>query len=217
MCCHEMTITDLKPQKRNPTRVSIFLDGRYAFSVDQELVIKFGLHSNLEIDQARLASLAAEAERRKALDASFNLLSYRGRSRREIEDRLKRKDVTPEVITETVRRLTELGLLDDVKFAEAFARDRLEFAHKGKRVIYAELRKKGIPKPVVEQTLSGAPDEDKSANELLDKVGRRYAALEPRERYLKLHDLLLRRGFSFDTIERVLGQFARRAAEATDE
>jgi regulatory protein len=213
-----MRITELKPQKRNPTRISVFLDDRYAFSLDQELVVKLGLRTGLDIDQTRMEAIAVEAERRKALDASFNLLSYRGRSRREIEDRLKRKGVSPEVIGETVRRLTELGLLDDVKFAEAFARDRLEFARKGKRVIYAELRKKGIPKPVVEQALSGAPDEDKSATGLLDKVSRRYAALEPRARYRKLHDLLLRRGFSFDTIERVLGRFARRAAEeAIDE
>lgn len=213
-----MTITDLKPQKRNCTRISVFLDGRYAFSLDQELAVKLGLHTGLDIDQARMQTITVEAERRKALDASFNLLSYRGRSRREIEDRLKRKGVNPEVIGETVRRLTELGLLDDTRFAEAFARDRLEFAHKGRRVIYAELRKKGISKPVVEQALSGAPDEDKSAAELLEKVSRRYAALEPRERYRKLHDLLLRRGFSFDTIERVLSPHARRAAEeATNE
>jgi regulatory protein len=213
-----MKITELKPQRRNPCRMSVFLDDRYAFSLDQQLVVKLGLHTGLDIDHARMQVIATEAERRKALDASFNLLSYRGRSRREIEDRLKRKGVSPEVTAETVRRLTELGLLDDTKFAEAFARDRLEFAHKGWRVVSAELRKKGIPKPVVEQARSSAPDEDKSATELLDKVSRRYAALEPRERYRRLHDLLLRRGFSFDTVERVLGPHARRAAEeATDE
>jgi len=213
-----MKITELKPQQRNRNRVSVFLDDRYAFGLDQELVIKLGLQVGLEVDDARLARIASEAERKKAMDASFNLLSYRARSRREIETRLKRKGISETVISETAQRLAELGLLDDTKFAEAFARDRLEFAHKGRRVIYAELRKKGIPKPIVEQALSNAPDEDKSATEVLDKVSRRYAALEPRERYRKLSDLLLRRGFSFDTIERVLSQFARRAAEeAIDE
>jgi regulatory protein len=210
-----MKITELKLQQRNRTRISVFLDDHYAFSLDQELVVKLGLRTGLDIDQARMQAIAVEAERRKALDASFNLLSYRGRSRREIEDRLKRKGVSPEVTGETVRRLTELGLLDDLKFAEAFARDRLEYARKGKRVISAELRKKGIPKPIIEQALATAPDEGKAATELLDKVSRRYAALEPRERYRKLHDLLLRRGFSFDTIERVLGKFARQATEET--
>jgi len=211
-----MTITELKPQQRNRNRVSVFLDGRYAFGLDQELVVKLGLRVGLEIDQSQMETIALEAERRKALDASFNLLSYRGRSRREIEDRLKRKGIGPERIAETIKRLTELGLLDDVKFAEAFARDRLEFARKGKRVIYAELRKKGVPKQIVEQVLTRALDEEKAAGELLEKVAKRYAALEPRARYRKLLDLLLRRGFSYDTTERVLKELARKA-EVTEE
>ena len=211
-----MKITELKPQQRNRTRISVFLDDHYAFSLDQELVIKLGLHAGLEIDAARLARIAKEAERKKAMDASFNLLSYRARSNREIETRLKRKGVSEDAIRETAQRLTELGLLDDVKFAEAFARDRLEFARKGKRVIYAELRRKGVPKPVVEQVLARVGDETESAGAVLDKVSRRYAALEPRERYRKLHDLLLRRGFSFETIERVLRDDARRAEVDTE-
>lgn len=206
-----MKVTALKPQQRNRNRVSVFLDDRYAFGLDQELVIKLGLHAGLEIDAARLAQIAQEAERKKAMDASFNLLAYRARSRKEIETRLKRKDISESAISEASKRLTELGLLDDVKFAEAFARDRLEFARKGKRVIYAELRKKGVPKPIVEQVLAKTVDEAAAAGAALEKVARRYAALEPRERYRKLHDLLLRRGFSFETIEHVLRDDARRA------
>jgi regulatory protein len=211
-----MRITALKPQQRNRNRVSVFLDDRYAFGLDRELVIKLGLHAGLEIDAARLAQIAKEAERKKAMDASFNLLSYRARSRREIETRLKRKGISETAISETAQRLAELGLLDDVKFAEAFARDRLEFARKGKRVIYAELRRKGVPKSVVEQVLARASDETEAAGAVLAKVARRYAALEPRERYRKLHDLLLRRGFSFETIEHALRDDARRAEAAED-
>jgi regulatory protein len=211
-----MRITALKSQQRNRNRVSVFLDDRYAFGLDQELVIKLGLHAGLEIDAARLTQIAVEAERKKAMDASFNLLSYRARSRREIETRLKRKGVSETVVSETTRRLAELGLLDDLKFAEAFARDRLEFARKGKRVIYAELRRKGVPKPVVEQVLARTADEDSAASAVLEKVARRYAGLEPRERYRKLHGLLLRRGFSFETIEHVLRDDARRAETAVD-
>jgi regulatory protein len=209
-------ITALKPQQRNRKRVSVFLDDRFAFGLDQELVIKLGLHAGLEIDAARLARIAQEAERKKALDASFNLLAWRARSRKEIETRLKRKDISETAIRETSQRLAELGLLDDVKFAEAFARDRLEFARKGKRVIYAELRRKGVPKPVVEQVLARSGAETEAATAVLDKTARRYTALEPRERYRKLHDLLLRRGFSFETIEHVLREHERQAEAADD-
>ena len=120
------------------------------------------------------------------------------------------------MIEQTCRRLAELGLLNDRQFAESVARDRLAYARKGHRQISAELRRKGVPKPLIEQALEQAGDETESARALLAKVGRRYSSLEPRVRYRKLHDLLLRRGFSFETVNRVLSEEEQRAADAAE-
>ena len=154
-----MKITELKPQQRRPERISVFLDRRYAFSLDRELVVKFGLQVGAEVDAAELQPIIRAAEQKKAMDAALNLLSFRGRSRKEITDRLQRRGFSPEVVAATVARLVELKLLDDTRFAAAIARDRLEIARKGKRQIYADLRRKGVPKPIIEKTLSEVGDE----------------------------------------------------------
>jgi regulatory protein len=208
-----VTITAIEPQKRNKKRVSVFVDGRYSFSLDRELAVALKLREGEEIDGVRLQQIVTESEQQKAMDASLNLLSFRGRSIKEMGDRLKHKGFDDAVITRTTAKLREYSLLDDIKFAEAVARDRLEFAHKGKRQIYADLRKRGVPKPVIEKVLSEAGSEDKAACAVVTKAARRYAALPPKERYRKLSDLLLRRGFSFDTVNRVLARQETAALE----
>jgi regulatory protein len=150
------------------------------------------------------------------LDAALRLLAVRQRSRQEIADRLKQRKLNPEVVTATLTRLDELGLLDDIKFAQALARDRLELTRKGKRQIALDLHRKGISRSIVAQTLSELGSEEQSARALLHKAAPRYAGLEPRVRYRKLHDLLARRGFLFATIERVLSREERQAADAEE-
>jgi regulatory protein len=208
-----MTITALRPQKRNPKRISVFVDGRYSFSLDQELALQFPLKTGDELDEARRGELLGASEQKKAMDAALKLLSFRSRSLREMSDRLKQRGFNPAVIDRTKQRLTELGLLDDLHFAQALARDRLGLGRKGKRQIYADLRKKGVPKPLIETALAQAGDEEAAARALLAKVGRRYAGLAPRERYRKLHDLLLRRGFSFNVVSQALAVEERTATE----
>lgn len=151
------------------------------------------------------------------MDAALRLLEYRGRSLQEMGRRLKRKGFSDAVVTQTVNRLQELGLLNDVRFAEAVARERLEHGYKGKRQIYADLRRKGIAKPIIEAVLAEAGDEQQAAITLVNKVASRYAQLEPKTRYRRLHDLLLRRGFSPETASQVLAAYEAEAARTREE
>jgi len=194
--------------------VSLFLDGRYAFSLDQELLVSLGLHVDMELDDAGLRTIVTGAEYKRALDMAMRLLAFRSRSRQEVAQRLQRRGIAPATVTRTLGRLDELGLLDDTRFAQALARDRLELGRKGKRQIAADLFRMGVAKPIVEKALSQVSDEEQVAQELLQKVNRRYAGLEPRARYRRLHDLLVRRGFSFEVITRVLADEERRAGDA---
>lgn len=151
------------------------------------------------------------------MDAALKLLEYRGRSLQEMGLRLKRKGFSDAVIAQTVNRLQELGLLNDVRFAEAVARERLEHGYKGKRQIYADLLRKGVARQIIEAALSQAGDEQQAAMTLVNKVVSRYARLEPRTRYRRLHNLLLRRGFSPETVSQVLAAYEAEAARTLEE
>lgn len=120
-------------------------------------------------------------------------------------DKLKAKGYNPETIAAVIEDLCTVGLLDEKRFAKAWIRDRLKFSHKGKRLARLELLKKGVPKETIADAFSEEPlDEEAIVLEVIAKYGKRFQNLKPRQRRKRLYDLLLRRGFSFDTIENVL-------------
>ncbi len=135
----------------------------------------------------------------------MNILSYRDRSKKEIRDKLVLKGYNPTVVETVIGDLTSVGLVDEKRFARAWIRDRLQVAHKGKRIAQLELVKKGVPKDTIAEAFNEEPaDEEAIALEVVAKYGKRLKNLEPRKRKKRLYDLLLRRGFSFNTIQTVL-------------
>lgn len=208
-----MRITALKSQKRNPKRVSVFLNGAFAFGVHQETVERLGLAVGREVDRAELDRLLQEEELRRCRDYALLLLSYRARTRAELEQRLVRKGFAPDIMQTTVERLEAMRLIDDRRFAEGFTQDRINIGHKGKWRVRAELLKRGVGRQEIEEALRNAPDETQAARELVEQYAKRYARLEPGVRRRRLFALLSRRGFSLDTIRQVTG--SDEAEEAT--
>jgi hypothetical protein len=47
-----MKITAIKQQVKNPERVSIFVDGKYEFSLSLDELVKYKLKNNQELDKA---------------------------------------------------------------------------------------------------------------------------------------------------------------------
>ena len=199
-----MKITKLSSQKRKENRFSLFVDGSFTAGLSAETVARLQLTEGKEIDPEKLHKAIYEEERQRALNYVFRLLSYRSRSEKEILERLKRYDYSGAVINSIMEEVRNAGLIDDKKFAVMFAQDRLNLAKKGKRVIFAELLRKGVPKADVEEALKKVGDETEVAKSLIEKYKNRYAKLEPQKRKKKLYDLLLRRGFTFKTIDEVL-------------
>jgi regulatory protein len=199
-----MKITKLSRQKRKEDRFSLYIDGSFAAGLSAETVARFNLREGKEINLEQLHNAIFEEEKQHALNYAFRLLSYRSRSQKEILERLKKRGCPENVTNLIIEELKASGLVDDKKFAIAFAQDRLNFAKKGKRFIFVELLRKGIPKSDVEEALKKINDETKVAQKLIDKYQKRYVKFEPKKRRKKLHDLLLRRGFTFKTINEVL-------------
>src|SRR5918912_4056375 len=113
----EGIVTAVEPQRRKGgRRVNVFVDGRYAFSLERDLasLVRVGQ----PISELKSAQLLLEDERARAFEAALAFLAPRPRSEREIRDRLARSDVPEQVVEVTLERLRHLKLVDD----EAFAR-----------------------------------------------------------------------------------------------
>jgi regulatory protein len=137
------------------------------------------------------------------LNASFRFLSFRPRSFKEIGDFLHKKTrkayVAPEVFKRITDRLTELGYIDDAKFTAWWIESRQKTKPKGMRLIKRELKKKGIETEAIEEM-----PEDDFARRAIQKKIEIWKRLPKLEQKKKIYDFLGMRGFSFDTIRRVI-------------
>ena len=142
-----------------------------------------------------------------ALQCAYRLLAYRGRSEKELRERMVLKGFDAQVIDEVIARLLSQGFLDDRKLAASLKRYACETKHLGLRGTRRFLRERGIPVQIIEETVTDI-DEAEIARKIIEKkmaVLRQY----PQEKILRrLCGLLSRRGYSPETIRRALSSIA---------
>lgn len=199
-----MKVTRLSRQRRNSRRVSVYLDDKYSFSLNEKAVEELGLAVGQELSEQDVERITKGDELRRAKEYAVLLLSYRARTVKELHSRLLRKGFSEEITDAAINRLAELKLVDDTKFAQDYAESRIRAAGRSRRLVKAELTKLGVARPQIDEALKEAPDETVAARELVAKYAKRYARLDEKTRRQRLYALLARRGFTYDTIRRVL-------------
>lgn len=138
----------------------------------------------------------------KLLEASFRFLSFRPRSEKEIDDFLNKKTSDRDLHDRITARLRELGYLDDAKFTRWWMTQRQAHRPKGMRAIRQELKMKGIAVQGIKL------DEIKLAKQAIEKKLPLWSKLPKLELKKKLYGFLGRRGFSGETIHRVIDEVA---------
>ena len=191
------TITAIEPQKKDPKRVNIYLDGEFAFGLSK--IVAAWLKVGQRLDEAKIETLQADESREQAYQQAMLFLSYRARSEAEIRQNLEKHDIPPAVIEETVTRLREERLVDDSQFAQDWVANRSEFRPRSRRALTIELKRKGLGESAI-QSATEAVDESALAYAAAEKRVRRLEGLEWIEFRKKLGEFLARRGFAYDVI-----------------
>ncbi len=140
----------------------------------------------------------------KARNKAFKLLSYRERTIKEIEDRLRKKDFSEEVIKAVVDFLLENDYLNEERFAEMWIRSRKNHHPRGRKLIYKELKNKGVNQRIINNALNqylSSQEELEMAQYLMDKWLRRRT--EEDSSSYKLKNYLANKGFHYDLIYQV--------------
>lgn len=146
-----------------------------------------------------------------AYSRSLDALSRRARSSRELSRWLADRGYAQADIAEAIERLTASGLLDDAKYAYAFARTRLVDRHQSPRRVSAELARRGVPRDVADQAIAAVTaDSDVDAEAAIEAAARkRLRALSVRDpvvRRRRLMAFLLRQGFDLARVRDVVGR-----------
>ena len=136
---------------------------------------------------------------------SLKLLSYRGRSEKELRDRLAARGFGQEIISSTVDYLKTAGFLDDSLLAASLKRQAFEGKLCGYKAAKLLMYKRGLSRDVIESALQYDEEiELCTLQKLLDKKMRsmgKYHSLNDRK---KLWNFLMRKGYSSGTIRKIL-------------
>ncbi|MCT4566013.1 MAG: RecX family transcriptional regulator [Maledivibacter sp.] len=201
----EFEITKLEIQKRNSNRISIYINDKYALGVHKDIVYKLNLEKGKLIDEDFIEKIIKTEEQKKANDYAIKLLSYRQRSEKEINDRMKQKGYEGEVIDKTIGWLREYSLVDDMDFAKEYTKAKAK--KYGKSRIKMELSRKGVGDDIITNILEDELNFEKQYNAALQQAKKKVKAYKGEERqavYRKLGSYLQRRGFSYEIISKIL-------------
>ena len=207
-------ITALEVQKKNRHRVNVYLDGRFAFGLQE--VLAFPLKVGQTLSPEEMKQLQERDEAEVAYERALTFLSYRPRSRAEIEGYLRRKEASAAVVQIVVARLTEAGLLDDQAFAQYWVQNREQFRPRGSRSLRFELRIKGVPDSLAEQAVETI-DEAESAYRAAQARAQRMRGLERKVFRSRLGGFLQRRGFTYEIVKETVDRLWKELQTPTGE
>jgi regulatory protein len=136
----------------------------------------------------------AESVARKIL---LDQLTGQARSRQELADKLRSKNVPTEIADRLLNRFEEVGLIDDGAFAKAWVESRQPGKGLARRALAQELRRKGIDDEVAQAALDeiDPADEADSARALVRKKLRSMSGLDDTVATRRLVGMLARKGY----------------------
>ncbi|WP_110946127.1 recombination regulator RecX [Streptomyces avicenniae] len=152
-------------------------------------------------------------ERARAL--CLRLLTGSPRTRRQLADALRAKDVPEDVVAVVLDRFEEVGLIDDAAFADAWVESRHHGRGLARRALAQELRTKGVAPAVIEEAVGqlDSEREEETARGLVERKLRATRGLDRDKRMRRLVGMLARKGYSQGLALRVV----RRALEEEGE
>jgi len=187
-------------------RVNIFLDDRFAFSLEAEVALKEGLRTEQALSEDEIEALRKADRFQRCLNAAFHLLDYRPRSESELSERLHRRGFDGDSVAVVLARLKGQGLVDDLAFARFWQENRQSFRPRSQWLTQRELRQKGVSQDIIDRVTAQLDDEDSAYRAAATKA-RRLATADYDGFRRKLGQFLKRRGFGYGliktTVERV--------------
>ena len=156
-----------------------------------------------------MAKSENEKLEQRAKNVLLHQLSRSMKTRFQLQEILKKREIPDEIAQLALDRFTEAQLIDDAVFAAAYVRTRLE---NGRSVsaIRGELRRKGVAQELIEAELVGVDSdlEQEIANKLAANRYSRMLNLEAEVRKRRLLGFLQRRGFSQSIAYRAISNAA---------
>jgi regulatory protein len=196
-----MKITSIQAQVKNTGRYSVFVDGKYAFSLSADALLESRLVNGQELTDGDISHFKKLSAEDKAFNLTLAYVARRMRSEGELADYFRRKEYAPELAGQIMERLRKLGFVDDEEFAKRWVENRRTLRSSSAKKLRLELRQKKIADDIIQAVLSeDETDERQLLRELVAKK-RKQSRYQDNE---KLMRYLAGQGFNYDDIKNAL-------------
>jgi regulatory protein len=196
-----MKITAIRQQVKRAGWYSIFVDEKYAFSLSESTLLEHKLAGGQELSKEQLGEFKKLSADDKLYNQTLRYVAMRLHSRWEVETYLVRKDASPTLVEEILNKLSNIGMLDDKKLAQAYVNDRQLLRPTSRRKIINGLRQKRVAEGIINEVVEAEVGHDSTA---LRAVIERKRQQSKYQDDLKLMQYLARQGFNYGDIKDAL-------------
>jgi regulatory protein len=206
------TVVNLKRKKRTKEWYLIYLnDGREILSYI-DFIVKFKVKVGKQLTEEQIKEMKSESEVILAKEIAYRFISYKPRTLKEVSDKLKAKGFQSDLVSKVVEELKNYGFINDLEYARNFVLNKSRSKTLGELALRRELLSKGISSEIVDEVLSEREnliDEFEIALDLAQGKLKQIKSLKKRKKgrdeyKRRIYEFLLRRGFKFETINRVM-------------
>jgi len=138
----------------------------------------------------------------------FRKLAAQARTRHELDQALRAKEVPDPVAAQVLDRMEEIGLVDDAGFARDWVDSRQQRRQLSRRALRQELERKGVGRDEIDDALQTVDSQDEydAARALAERKVRTLQGLAREVQYRRLAGVLARRGFNGSLTARVISE-----------
>ncbi|MFD6276722.1 recombination regulator RecX [Streptomyces sp. NPDC060209] len=154
----------------------------------------------------------------QARNICLRLLTGTPRTRQQLADALRKREIPDEVAEEVLSRFEDVGLIDDAAFADAWVESRHHGRGLARRALVRELRTKGVDPAVIDEAVGqlDPEQEEETARELVARKLRATRGLDRDKRLRRLAGMLARKGYGEGMALRVVRQAIEAEGEDTE-
>jgi len=203
-----LEITSIEKSKKNRDRLSVYIDGRFSFTISEEDYISLHLYEKKEITQETIDYIKETLNFREAKSKAVRYLSLKLRTEQEVWKKLQEDGYDQDCIEKVVNELKAIGYINNKLYAQKYVFDRSKLKPKAKKMIKRELIARGIDEETADEVLDDWKVEDSVVARSLLK--RKFGKYDLRDKKIlrKAYMFLLHRGFSMSTIREAMDGLA---------
>ena len=197
-------ITEISLQKNKKDRVNIFVDNEFFIGTSLEIVYKFSLKKDMEIDKQFLDDIIFENEKIECLNKGISYCSRNLKTEKQVKDYLFLKGYNSKHIYYALDKLKEYKYIDDALFSMRYIEST---AHRqGEKLSKHKLIAKGIKSDVVERALLDAEIDSFSNCKMIAEKYLKNKQIT-NENLSKAFRYLMGKGFSYEDVMHVINEF----------